>query len=126
MLEQGQQLTHKKITSSQESAASMGSGGLEVFATPALIAFMENTAFTLAEHEMNEGETTVGISVNIKHTQANLADEELECTATLRKVEGKKLTFDLKVTSERGEIGSGVHERYIINSEKFLGRLKNK
>lgn len=124
MLKEGMTLTQQKVVNESETAAKVASGALEVFSTPMLIAFMENTAFNLAQKELGEGETTVGISVNIKHMKANLVGDEVVCTATLEKIDGKRLDFSVKVLHGETLVGEGEHSRFIINEEKFLAKLK--
>lgn len=124
MLIEGIVLTLEKIVTENETAAKVASGALEVFSTPMLIAFMENTAFSLAQKELSAEETTVGISVNIKHLKANLIGDKLSCTATLTKVDGKKLGFSIKVLFNDILVGEGEHFRYIVNTNKFIENLK--
>ncbi len=123
MLKEGMSFTQSKIVKESETAAKVASGALEVFSTPMLIAFMESTAFTLVQKELGEGDTTVGISVNIKHLKANLIGDELTCTAILEKVDGKKLDFSVKVFHGDVLVGEGEHSRFIVNEEKFLAKL---
>ena len=124
MLRDGMELTLKKVVTSKDTAAKVASGALEVFSTPMMIAFMENTAFELAQKELSAGDTTVGISVNIKHLRANLIGDELECKAILTKVEGKKLHYTVEVTYSGEVVGNGDHVRYIVDEKKFLENIK--
>lgn len=124
MLKEGLSLTQKKIVRADETAAKVASGALEVFSTPMLIAFMENTAFNLVQNKLIAGDTTVGISVNIKHLKANLVGDELTCTATLKKIEGKRLDFSVEVHCGEIIVGEGEHSRFIVNEEKFLRKLQ--
>jgi fluoroacetyl-CoA thioesterase len=89
-----------------------------------LIAFMEQTSFELAQQYMKEGDTTVGVSVNIKHLKANLVGDRLKCISTLEKIDGKRLDFSVKVYHNENVVGEGEHSRFIVNEEKFLGKLK--
>lgn len=123
MLKEGMQLIQSKVVNESETAAKVASGALEVFSTPMLIAFMENTAFNLAQKELVEGDTTVGISVNIKHLKANLIGDKLSCIATLEKIDGKKLDFSVKVLHGETVVGEGEHSRFIVNEKKFLEKL---
>ncbi len=123
MLKEGMQLIQSKVVNESETAAKVASGALEVFSTPMLIAFMENTAFNLAQKELAEGDTTVGISVNIKHLKANLIGDKLSCIATLEKIDGKKLDFSVKVLHGETVVGEGEHSRFIVNEKKFLEKL---
>ena len=124
MFQEGMSLTQKKVVLESETAAKVASGALDVFSTPMLIAFMENTAFNLAQKELETGETTVGISVNIKHLKANLIGDELECIATLDKIDGKRLDFSVRVLHGDTVVGEGEHSRFVVNEEKFLSKLK--
>lgn len=124
MLKEGMTLTLEKVVKEDETAAKVASGALEVFSTPMLIAFMEQTSFELAQKEMAPGDTTVGVAVNIKHLKANLVGDKLTCTSKLEKIDGKKLGFTVKVFHGETLVGEGEHGRCIVNEEKFLSRLK--
>lgn len=124
MLREGMELTLKKVVTPADTAAKVASGALEVFSTPMMIAFMENTAFELAQRELSAGETTVGISVNIRHMRANLIGDELQCKAVITKIEGKKLHYTVEVTFSGEVVGGGDHVRYIVNEKKFLENIK--
>ena len=119
MLKEGMKLSYTRTVSPEETAAKVASGTLDVYGTPMMIAFMEKTSFDLAEKELGEGESTVGISVN----KANKIGDEVVCESTLVKVDGRRLVFDVKVTHNGVVVGEGTHERFIINVEKFLAKL---
>lgn len=124
MLKEGITLALEKVVKAEETAAKVASGALEVFSTPMLIAFMEQTSFELAQQYMKEGDTTVGVSVNIKHLRANLVGDKLKCISILEKIDGKRLDFSVKVYYNESVVGEGEHSRFIVNEEKFLGKLK--
>jgi len=124
MLNAGMELTKIKVVGKADTAVVVGSGGLDVFSTPMMIAFMENTAFELAQKELNSGETTVGTSVNIKHLRANLIDDEVQCKAVLTSVVGKKLSYTVDVTYKDELVGTGDHVRYIVDEKKFFENIK--
>ena len=124
MLKEGLNFKLTKTVDDSETAAKVASGALEVFSTPSLIAFMENTAFQCVQSVLDEGDTTVGISVNMKHLKANLVGDTVECDATLTKIDGKKLFFDITATSKGDVVGTAEHIRFIVNEEKFLSKLK--
>lgn len=123
-MREGMKLVLEKTVKAEETAAKVASGALEVFSTPMLIAFMENTAFNLAQKELEAGDTTVGISVNIKHLKANLVGDLLKCEALLTKIDGKKLFFQVKVTYDEDVVGEGEHIRYIVNEKKFIEKIR--
>ena len=124
MLKEGMSLTLEKIVNENETAAKIASGALNVFATPILIAFMENASFELVQKELPAGETTVGISVDIKHLKANLVGDKIKCVSVLEKIDGKKLDFSVKVYHGDTLVVEGKHGRFIVNQEKFLSKLK--
>ncbi|MGL6120014.1 MAG: thioesterase family protein [Fusobacteriaceae bacterium] len=124
MLKEGMECSLEKIVLAEETALKIASGALEVFATPMLAALMENAAFKLVEPHLLEMMTTVGISLDLKHLKANLVGDKLVCKASLVKIEGQKLTFDIKVTHGEFLVGTCNHERFIVNIEKFMNKLK--
>lgn len=104
-------------------AATMKSGSLAVFATPAMCALMEEAACAAVNAHFEEGSGTVGISLNITHDRATAMDDTVKATATLTAVEGRKLVFSVQAEDSKGLIGKGSHERFIINNEKFMAKV---
>lgn len=104
----------------KDTALALGSGGLEVYATPGMVALMENAAFTLLK---NEGSDSVGTEMNVKHTRACLVGAKVYATAKVTSVNGNWVNFEVSAFDEKGEIGSGIHTRYIIDAEKFMAKL---
>ena len=115
--------TSKKVVTENDTAQNVGSGNLPVFATPMMIALMENAAMKAAEQLLQEGESTVGSELNIKHLRPTAIGEEVSATAVLTTQEGRKLTFTVVATDKNGTIGEGTHIRYIVNIEKFMSKL---
>lgn len=116
----------KMIVTRSLTAKAMGSGDLEVFATPAMIALMEGCAAESVSDYLDEGETTVGVSIQIKHLAATPIAMQVTCESVLKEMDGRRLCFELKVQDESGLIGTGVHERYIVNGDRFLEKTYQK
>jgi predicted thioesterase len=115
--------TSKKVVTENDTAQIVGSGTLPVFATPMMVALMENAAMKTAEQLLQEGESTVGSELNIKHLRPTAIGEEVSATAALIAQEGRKLTFTVVATDKNGTIGEGTHIRYIVNIEKFMSKI---
>lgn len=105
------------------TAAAMGSGDLDVFATPAMIALVERAACGAVAAALPEGSTTVGTRVDITHTRATGIGGEVSATATLRQIDGRRLVFRVSASDSRGIIGEGTHERVVVERQRFMGRL---
>lgn len=122
-IEAGQKHEIQAIVTINDTARFYGSGNLEVYATPAMVALMENAAKESVEKVLPDGYTTVGIEVNIKHIKATGIGIKVRSEALLEKIEGKRLYFKVEAFDEDGKIGEGSHVRYIVNSEDFMKRL---
>lgn len=113
----------EQTVSSSDTANSFGSGNLDVYATPAMTALMENAAMNCIQKDLPAGFTTVGIEINVKHIKATPVGMKVRAEALLEKVEGKKLFFKIEAYDDMGKIGEGNHIRYIVNSEEFLKKI---
>ena len=109
-----------------KTAAVMGSGELAVFATPAMIALMENTASKSVADALEPGQGTVGTLIDVKHVAATPVGMEVTCETKLVEVDRKRLIFEVKAYDAAGVIGEGVHERFIIDNEKFMAKAEAK
>ena len=110
----------------EDTAAEVGSGSLLVFATPCMVALMEGAACEAIAPGLEEGETSVGIELNIRHTAATPVGMEVRSEAELTAVDGKNLTFEVRAYDESGEIGSGTHKRAVVNAQRFLDKTYSK
>lgn len=122
-METGLTFTSKAVVKKENTAITMGSGDMEVFATPAMVALMENAAMKAVAAELSEGATTVGAMMNTSHIKPSPLGAEVSATAVLTEVDGRKLTFSVKASDEAGVIGEGTHIRYIVDRERFLSKL---
>lgn len=111
------------VVSPSNTAATMGSGDMDVFATPAMVALMENAAMLAVAAHLPEGSATVGTQMNTSHIKASPLGATITASAELTEVEGRKLTFAVKAWDEKGVIGEGVHTRFVVDRERFLSKL---
>lgn len=107
-------------------ASSWGSGIVEVFSTPAMIGLMENAAEKAVRSFLDEGETTVGTRVEVKHLAPTPKGMKVKASATLLKVEGRRLVFKVEAWDEVERIGEGEHERFVVDRNRFMNRVQEK
>ena len=107
-------------------ASSLGSGGLEVFATPAMIAIMESAALSAVDPLLPPGWSTVGTELNVKHFSATPLGMKVSARAELLNIDGRALSFKVEAFDDAGKIGEGLHSRFIVENEKFLAKVKSK
>lgn len=108
------------------TAKAVGSGNLLVFSTPYMVALMEEAACQCVKEWLEEGTATVGTKLNVDHLSATPVGMDVYAEATLTAVDGRKLCFDVEAYDEKGLIGKGTHERFIIFEEKFLAKTYDK
>jgi len=118
-------VNEKEFTVREEDTASfLGSGAVAVLSTPAMIMMMENTARLAVEDKLPEGYTTVGTRVDVAHLHPAPIGAKIRVFAKLIKQEGRKLVFTVEAYWNDKKIGEGTHERYIVNREKFLSKIR--
>lgn len=121
----GQTFSQTISVSEQDTAVALGSGGLPVFGTPAMIAYMENTALKMVADALPEGSQTVGTEINAKHTKAALVGARITFTATITEIDGRRIAYSIEAKNEQGElIGSADHQRFVVDAERFMSKLK--
>lgn len=120
IMKTGEIFVLERTVSETETAKFLGSGGLDVYATPAMICHMELAAFSLAE---KYGHQTVGTKVDISHIKACRPGTQVTITAELLEIEGRRLEFHVKAEDPSGLLGEGKHQRYIIDPERFMSKL---
>lgn len=126
MLKIGTKGTKSVTVTSRNTAKAMGSGTLDVFATPALIALMEETCWTSVAGQLEPGSGTVGTLLEIKHTAPTPVGMEVTCESTLVEADGRRLVFEVTARDSKGVIGEGRHERFVIQNEKFQAKADAK
>lgn len=122
-LTEGTKGTQEIVVTEEQSAAKVGSGLIDVFATPALVALMENTAQSSINGNLPDGYATVGMEIDVKHIKATPIGMKVRCNSVLKKVDGKKLLFEVEAYDEVGKIGEAIHWRYIIEKDKFMKKI---
>ncbi len=115
--------TAETVVRETNTALAMGSGSLYVFATPGMIALMEQAACNAVAACLDEESTSVGTLVNITHDAATGMGKKVTAKATLAAVKGRKLVFEITAADEDKQIGKGTHERFIVNKERFMAKL---
>ncbi|MCR5313655.1 MAG: thioesterase family protein [Bacteroidaceae bacterium] len=123
MLTEGLSHTSFLTVSKENTANYLGSGNLDVLATPAMMALMENAAMLAVAPSLQEGQTTVGGHIESSHLKPSLIGSKIEATATLIKIEGKKLFFKIEAKMNDTIIGEGTHLRFIVDKEKFMSKI---
>lgn len=120
----------QQITITPEmTAAQVGSGLMEVYATPMVVAFMENTACRLLEtlegdDHIAAEDTTVGVHIDVQHVKASPVGEQVTCTATLTAHESRRYMFSMVVTNAKGDtLATATHERVRVNRNRFMSKL---
>ena len=126
MLKVGMKGYAETVVSMENTAKKMGSGTLNVFATPAMVALMEEASWKCVTAELEPGMGTVGTSMQIKHVAATPLGMKVTAECELLEVDGRRLVFSVQVSDEVGVIGNGTHERFIVAEEKFLAKTESK
>ena len=125
-LKTGIKCVKEQVVTEDVTAAALASGGLAVFATPAMIAMMEYAAWDSVEGCLQEGQTTVGILMNVKHLAATPVGMHIRAESELIEIDGRRLVFKVAAYDDVDLIGEGIHERFIVNSDKFMARAEAK
>lgn len=114
------------VVTKDVTAAAIGSGMVDVFATPMMISLMEKTCAKSVASHLQADESTVGTHVNVSHCAATPIGMKVYCESELIEIDRRKLTFKVTAYDERGLIGEGLHERFIIDSKKFQAKINSK
>ena len=117
----------KTITVTHEqTAAFYGSGALEVFATPAMVALLEETAWKSVQPYLEAGQGTVGTRVDVRHLAPTPLGGKVTCESELVEIDRRRLVFKVEVFDEKTKVGDGLHERFVIQNDKFLAAANAK
>lgn len=110
----------------ENTAVSVGSGSVQVFATPMMVALMEKAAAALVQASLPEGYTTVGVKIETSHIAATPIGDQVKAIAKLLQTDGRSFTFEVKAFDSTGLIGEGTHKRASVHAEKFLQKTNEK
>jgi fluoroacetyl-CoA thioesterase len=119
-IEAEQEVTHERV------AVNLGSGSLQVYATPAMVTFVERTCRALIEPLLPPGQTTVGTFIELKHMAPTPLGARVRIDASVIEVEGRKVSFQAQVWDAEEQIGQARHDRFIIDEARFLERVQRK
>ena len=122
----GQKNQIKTTVTENNTAKVFGSGELLVLATPRMIALMEECSYKCISGDLEDGASTVGTSLNVKHLSATPVGMEVTVEAEITEIDGRRVCFSVKAYDECGLIGEGTHERFIVYSEKFTQKTYSK
>ncbi|MCD7825422.1 MAG: thioesterase family protein [Clostridiaceae bacterium] len=114
------------LVTKELTAEVMGSGELAVYATPAMVALMEKTAYQSVASELEAGMGSVGTRMDVKHVAASPVGMKILCKTELTKIDGRKLVFRVEAYDASGLIGEGIHERFIVDNAKFQEKADGK
>ncbi len=114
------------VVTEDKTAYALGSGNVMAYSTPSMIALLEAAAIDAVQSHLGDGQTSVGIGLNIKHTAATPVGMAVNAAATLKEVDGRRLVFDVSASDEIELIGQGTHERFIVDRERFEKRVRDK
>ncbi|MBR5682223.1 MAG: thioesterase family protein [Ruminococcus sp.] len=118
--------TSELTVGNENLAVNVGSGSLEVFATPDMIMLMEKAACSCISEYLENDETSVGTEINVKHISATPNHMKVCAEAELTEINGRELIFSVKAYDEAGDIGEGTHKRFIVYGEKFTSKANSK
>jgi predicted thioesterase len=122
----GKSATVTTTVSGSNTAKAVGSGSLEVFATPMMIALMERAACECLEDGLEPGQTSVGTSIEVSHAAASPPGAKITATATIEYALGRKIEFIVTANDEKGEIGRGKHTRVLVDAAKFTAKAETR
>lgn len=126
MLTVGLKGTAETTVSGSNTAKTMGSGTLDVFATPSMLALMESASCLCVSDALSAEQSTVGTQLNVKHLSATPLGMRVTAEAELSEVDGRRLVFSVRAFDEAGLIGEGTHERFVVFAEKFMEKTNSK
>ncbi len=114
------------VVTEDKTAYALGSGNVKAYSTPSMVALLEGAAVDALRGRLGEGQTSVGVSLTIKHLAATPVGMTVNAVATLKEVDGRRLVFEVSASDAVELIGQGTHERFIVDRERFEKRVREK
>ena len=125
-LKAGLSMEYTMTVNDEMTTTHLGKEVTRVYSTPSMIYHMENVCTLMLEPHLNDGEQSVGTEVNVKHIAATPMGMKVTTRAVLREIDGRRCRFDVESLDEREKVGEGIHERFIIDINRFDSKLKAK
>lgn len=125
-LEIGKSVTVEVTVDAANVASAVGSGLLDVYATPAMIAQMEGAAAACMADGLAEGQASVGTKIEVEHLAATPMGLTVAVTATITAVDGRRVDFEVTASDKAGLVGKGVHTRFMVDVERFMAKARQK
>lgn len=122
----GQTGTMQTTVTADQTARHLGSGGVDVFATPAMIALMEGAAVNAIDPLLPAGQQSVGIDVHVRHLAATPMGQPVRAEASVTAIDRRKVSFTVKAWDAHELIGEGTHTRFVIDLDRYRARLAEK
>ncbi|MEW5718262.1 MAG: thioesterase family protein [Chloroflexota bacterium] len=115
-----------EFVSEQLTAVSVRSGLVSAYATPSMLALMENASVTAIQKSLSKGQTSVGVEVNVKHLAATPVGVRVRARADVIAIEGRRVTFKVEAWDPTEKIGEGTHTRVIVDAARFKDKVEQK
>ena len=119
----GKQGTARTVVTTENTAKAIGSGNLEVFATPMMVALMEEAACNCIADVLSTEQSSVGTAISVAHTAPSRIGATITATAVLEEADGRKVVFTVTACDDTGEIGTGTHTRFIVDAQRFMQKV---
>ncbi len=126
MLMTGMKALHSQEVTAENTARVLGSGGMDVYSTPAMLLLMEKTCYLCVQDALEDGQSTVGTAVSLTHESATPLGCRIVCNCELTEINGRELTFAVECRDEAGIIGRAEHKRFIVDASRFMERANKK
>lgn len=125
-LKVGMELKKDYTVTRSETAKTVGSGGLEVLATPILVSWVENAAYEMASLCLPDEATTVGVNLNVDHIAATPVGMKVRVKVFLKEIDSRKLTFEVEAWDTTQKVCQGSHQRFVVETTRFMGKVLKK